>query len=349
MRLHLSLFVGVLAGCDSRLGDPVPCDLGGAHAVVATTTTKFETGALAAVSDDGCVADTLSLTSGDAVVRATGDRLWVLNRTGGGGLLAYAFGDYQHPVLEVGGLQADNPHDIVEHDGQLFVSLYERNEVVVLDPATGDPIGTVDVSEHADADGLAEVDVLRVVDGQLYVSVQRLDRRAAGGWTPAGPGRLLQIDTDSLSVVAAYDVGENPFVTEGADGLVVLSGIYFQPDGVLSVFDPLDGVEDVLTEVDVGIDFGDQAVGVAVGTSFEVGGDSVVGCWADGDWREATRSAAWFSDAVAMDGRALLAARQSWGGAGEPGLWVVDPADCQPQPWGGPTLLQPSSVAWMTP
>ena len=158
------MFGWMAVGC---VAPPVPhdCDLSQPHGVVATS--DFLVGALAAVTSSGCVADRLSTTSGDAVVRATEERLWVVNRTGGEALLGYPHGDYTAPELEIGTYRFDNPHDMARVGDELFVSLYDQAQLRVLDAKDGSEIGQIDLSPWADSDGRPEADVLMVVDLSL--------------------------------------------------------------------------------------------------------------------------------------------------------------------------------------
>jgi len=335
-------------GCGAETDALPTCDLSGPHVVVATT--DFRVGALAAVTPDGCVADRLSSTSGDAVVRATDERLWVLNRTGGDALLAYPHGDYQTPELELGAYRHDNPHDLVRVGDQIFLSLYDRAELVVLDAADGAEVGRIDLSDHADADGVPEADALLVHDGMVYVALQRLDRNA--DWAPSGPGALLRIDPVSLGIDAEWETDENPKMVSFGLDIAVMSGSYFEPDGLMEVLDTHmtgpDAWRPVFTEADVGLDLGGGAAGVALGTSFDVGGDSVIGCVVADTFTEAHRGPSWFAHAVdggtlGMD--VLVAAREGFAGDGGGGLFSVEPSGCGVTEVSLPTLLEPFSLA----
>jgi len=346
----LALFASVAAACaPSPAGSTHDCDLSQPHVVVAAT--DFRVGALAAYTADGCVADRLSSTSGDAVVRSTSERVWVLNRTGGDALLGYAHGVYDVPELELGAYRMDNPHDLVRVGDQLFLSLYEGDELVVLDAADGAEIGRVDLSPYADEDGVPEADALVVKDGAVFVALQRLDRRN-DLWTPAGDGKVLRIDPESLEVDGEWNVSGNPKMTTFDGDIVVMSGAYFEADGLLEVLrtDMPEGsqVETVFSEEELQLDLGGGAAGVVLGTAFEEGGDSTIGCIDGSSWTTATTSASWFPAAV--DGRGqdrgvMVAARRGWAGAGAGGLWSVDPERCEATDLGVDLLLDPYSLA----
>jgi len=308
---------------------PVPadhaCDLSGPHVVVATT--DFVGGALAAVtvddSGDACVADRLVSIGGDAVVRSTDRRVWVLERTGGSTLTAYDPGAYQQPVVEVVVAPGGNAHDLVRYDDQLFVSLYDEARIAVLD-GDGDPVGEVDLSPYADADGLPEVDRLVVTDVGLFAALQRLDRDS--GWVGT-EGYVVRIDPADLSVETLWSTGPNPRLAAHPDGerLVALTGHYFAPDGALEVVDPVDdAVDPLLVEEELGFDLGSSAGSVVVGTAFEEGGDSVLAGWDADGVRVLQEGAAWYVDAVSTPLGVVVATRRGWGGQGAGELLLVD-------------------------
>lgn len=310
----------------------------------------FRVGALAAYTADGCVADRLSSTSGDAVVRSTSERVWVLNRTGGDAILGYAHGVYDVPELELGAYRMDNPHDLVRVGDQLFLSLYERDELVVLDAADGSEVGRVDLAPYADEDGVPEADALVVKDGAVFVALQRMDRRN-DLWMPAGDGKVLRIDPVSLEVDGQWDVSANPKMTTFDEEIVVMSGAYFEADGRLEVLltDMPDeaALEPVISEEELQLDLGGGAAGVVLGTAFEEGGDSTIGCIDGSSWTTATTSVSWFTEAVdARDqGRGVVvASRRAWG-QGSGGLWSVDPESCAATDLGVDLLLDPYSLA----
>lgn len=348
----LALFASVAAACaPSPAGSTHDCDLSQPHVVVGTIDAHYAVGALAAYTADGCVADRLSSTSGDAVVRSTSERVWVLNRTGGDAILGYGHGVYDVPELELGAYRMDNPHDLVRVGDQLFLSLYERDELVVLDAADGSEVGRVDLGPYADEDGVPEADALVVKDGAVFVALQRLDRRN-DLWMPAGDGKVLRIDPDSLAVDGEWDVSTNPKMTTFDGEIVVMSGAYSEADGLLEVLrtDMPEGsqVETVFTEEELQLDLGGGAAGVVLGTAFEKGGDSTIGCIDGSSWTTATTSASWFPEAVDARGQGrgvVVAARKGWEGPGAGGLWSVDHERCEATDLGVDLLLDPYSLA----
>jgi hypothetical protein len=103
-----------------------------------------------------------------------------------------------------------NPHDAdLDAAGRLWVARYDQPSIGIVEP-DGSFGGAVDLSSFADADGLPEIEAIRVVGDRVYAAVDRLDRCAA--YAPAGPGRIAVIDASSRDVTGAIELGgNNPF------------------------------------------------------------------------------------------------------------------------------------------
>jgi DNA-binding beta-propeller fold protein YncE len=106
---------------------------------------------------------------------------------------------------------ASNPQDIaVVSADRAYVSRLELNEILIVEPLTGDEIGTVDLSEYADDDGIAEIAGMQVMDGMVYALVQRIDRD--NNWTPAGTSYLVAIDAETGEIEGDFELaGTNPY------------------------------------------------------------------------------------------------------------------------------------------
>jgi DNA-binding beta-propeller fold protein YncE len=189
----------------------------------------------------------------NAVVRTDGLYVHVLNRFGADNVLVLdATNDYgvvtQYSVTGTG----RNPRDlVVTAPGRAYISLYESNVLLIVDPLSGTRLGTVDLSVFADADGLAEVDQLERLGSYLFVSVQR--RRRDAGWIAAGGSGVVVVDTRTDTIVDAnpltppldlIEVGyENPFWRMEFDPvrkrlLVLCSGDFLSLDGALVEINP---------------------------------------------------------------------------------------------------------------
>lgn len=117
-----------------------------------------------------------------------------------------------------------NPHDIaVLNANKAYVTLYGESDLLLVNPTpkadcTDFLLGRIDLSSFADEDGIPEMDQMAIVDGLLYVAIQRLL-----DFAPAGPGALIVIDTATDQVVDEIELtGQQPF--SSTKGLVVRDG-----------------------------------------------------------------------------------------------------------------------------
>ncbi|MEO2169283.1 MAG: hypothetical protein ABGY42_14425, partial [bacterium] len=79
-----------------------------------------------------------------------------------------------------------------------YVTRYEEASIAIVDPSVGPTCegfmrGEIDLSAFADSDGIPEMDQMVIVDGRLFVSLQRLDRNQF--FEPSGQSFLVVIDT----------------------------------------------------------------------------------------------------------------------------------------------------------
>ncbi len=114
-----------------------------------------------------------------------------------------------------------------------YITRLERAEILIVNPATGDSTGTVDLLSFADGDGIPEMAPMVYNEGgMVYVGIQRLDR--LNFWVPTGPGKVIVIDPSYDSVVTSYDLTiENPVdISIMGERLFVAGGGFGNPDGV---------------------------------------------------------------------------------------------------------------------
>ena len=107
------------------------------------------------MSGGGTVSDALLLIHSDARVRTFGSRVYVLNRLGQDNIIVLDTSDLSTPLTQFSTGDGSNPHEIiVVNDEKAYVSVYERDYVLVVNPSTGDSLATIDLSSFSDADGL---------------------------------------------------------------------------------------------------------------------------------------------------------------------------------------------------
>lgn len=179
------------------------------------TTTDYSSGGLSSLdlSTNTAANDHLTIHS-DAVVRVHRDRVYVLNRLGQDNVIVLDRGDLATPLTQYSTGNGTNPHDIAfVSEEKAYISLYERTELLVVNPVTGDSLGSVDLSTFADADGLPETSQLAIHGGHLFAACHRLDRE--NGWVPTGFSSIavVNVTTDQL-------VDADP-EAEGVQGIVM--------------------------------------------------------------------------------------------------------------------------------
>lgn len=195
---------------------------------------------------------TIGSTCPDAVARSSGDRVALIGRFGC---------DYLQFVDPQSGFattaqwstgNGTNPYDFVVCDSaKVFVSLYERDYLLILDPQTGQHLGQIDLSLWNDADGLPEASGMVRVGDRAFVALQRLDR--PGGYVASNPSYVAVVDcnTDSLVDVDPVAPGvqaialqtRNPFDDLHYDPVrrrivVVSAGNFGALDGGIEWIDP---------------------------------------------------------------------------------------------------------------
>lgn len=331
--------------------EPQLCDpVDGPLLVASSTAREFTSGAVSTldpISEE--LVDPAAPAGGDPVVRALDDgRIALIERGGGDHLRLYTPGCWAAPDLEVG-LSDGNPHDVLLHDGELWIAPYDRAALWVLDPSDGHTIAEVDLADYADDDGLPEPHALVRHDGRLFAALQRLDRAGGSVWGDAG-GLVIELDTAAREVVASHEVGPSPRIYPGSEGIVVVTGLHERPDGAVATLDPDSGELRVhLREDDLGFDVHALAevdgVLVVGGVDLDDEGSRLVCVDRSGGVTEGPSMPGWVTDAVAgSDGRVWLAVRSLWSAPGTgAGLVPVDPASCATgEPVG--LLLEPYAL-----
>ena len=211
----------VLAGCTSggvedRTPGEQPPPLSGTNAFVVTT--DFQTGSFAVfpVLQPDAIARNVERIHSDAVAREHDGLVYVVNRLGGDNIQAIDPAQGYATRWQCSVENGSNPHDIAfAAPNKAYVTRYERATILIVDPTTGPDCagfvrGTVDLSALADADGLPEMDQAVVIRGELFVTLQRLDRR--NFFRPSAPSLIAVIDVATDAVVGTITLtGTNPF------------------------------------------------------------------------------------------------------------------------------------------
>jgi WD40 repeat protein len=188
----------------------------------------------------------------DAVARWYGGLIYVINREGADNIQILDPEDGFSTLSQYSTGNGTNPKDIAfVSPGKAFVSRYDSNDLLIMDPSTGTHLGTIDLSLFADGDGLCEMDHMLIKDGILFVSIQRIDRN--NFWIPVGDSYVAVIDaaadtlidTDPASpgVQAIPLSASNPYTdlkfdSDGYTILVSCVGFWGLSDGGIEMIDP---------------------------------------------------------------------------------------------------------------
>lgn len=162
--------------------------------------------------------------SGDPVLRAYGDRLYVVNRTANNVTIIDPTTDPWAVESQFSTGPNTNPQDLALAGDRAYVPLYNVGELQVWDlsrknPAA--PLTTVDLSSY-DEDGAPNANSVVVVGNRAFVTLDLLDTQMFP--QPRGKGKVVVIDTTTNQPVGALDLQyENPydFMFPRQGGLVV--------------------------------------------------------------------------------------------------------------------------------
>jgi DNA-binding beta-propeller fold protein YncE len=249
-----------LAACSNNSSGPEEAGTGAAFIYM----TDYQTGALA------------TFTPGDSAVRlvplnalhtdvalCNGDTsVYVIERFGKDDVIVLDPDAPDTPTANYSLGNGSNPQDIVVSDdgSKAYVLRLNRANVLIINPANGDSLGTIDLSSYADADGLPEMVDGLLYNGSLYVLLQLLNQNAF--FSPTGPGMVVKINTSTNAVDASIALTiENPEQIAEKDGIIYAVG---GPWGDLSA----GGVDKIVGAATT-------AIRVAEGSAFRGRGQSI--------------------------------------------------------------------------
>jgi DNA-binding beta-propeller fold protein YncE len=235
------------------------------------TTTDFSSGSLTIVDLETLEASTSLLNiHSDATVRTRNGFIYVINRFGQDNVTVVDSDNPQEVVIQYSVGNGTNPQDMAFlSDERAYVARLGSPRLLIVNPATGDSLGSVDLSFAADDDGIPEAAHLERVGDLLYVTCQRL-----AGFSPTEFSQIVVIDTktdmpvdldpDSTGVQGIRLAATNPFVQlrQGNRLYLSCSGAFGVSDGGIEVVDLEEdrtlGVQ--LSEAELGGDVGALAM-----------------------------------------------------------------------------------------
>ena len=326
-------------------------------AIVAGLSRDYSHGAVSTIDlEDWTINDSIVPTSGDVVVSASDDIVFVINRLNTDTIQVFS-GPLTVPDLDLGMPDLSNPQDAVVCNDEYWVTLHNAS-VIPRYNALGLRTGETDISEWTGTDGHAEAaSIVLDADGShIHVALQQL--KQDDGWTSDG-GVVVTISCSTGAVVGVQDVGPSPSIVDGPsiDTLGYKTGLYGALDGEVGTIMTRTAERVVhATESDVGGDIG----------AFAYFDNHLVYASSDADWvftvhclNLATGETSqmgplnqYVSD-IASDthGRFWLSFRPGWASSTVEGVGVeiIDPSSCTSLiPSGQPLqfTLPPSSLAF---
>ncbi|NOY45394.1 MAG: hypothetical protein GXP50_08085 [Deltaproteobacteria bacterium] len=321
----------LLAGCGGSSGDSdsaAPALPGTAF----VATTDYSTGGYATIDLDTLAAQTFQgsgIVESDNAVTTYGGKIYVINRYGFDNITVLDPSDLTTPQTQFSTGNGTNPHAMAfVSETKAYVSLYGADSLLIVNPTTGDELGRVDLSGFADADGIPEASAMAMVNGKLFVAVQRLDRDS--WFAPTDASYLVVIDAVTDEIVdtdPSTPDTTDPIVLTGTNpqflrydealGKIVVSetGSYGAQDGGLETVDPstYEAEGFFVTEEGLGGDVGafagvDGSKVYVVVTDSSWANDVAVVEKIDGSWQKqgTLGLSGAFIPSLALDGRGRL-------------------------------------------
>lgn len=163
-------------------------------------TTDYTTGTLSVVDlDSRAVTADVAMVSPDPFARWHDGLLYVVNRLGYDNVQVIDPANGYATVRQFSTGSGTNPQDIAfASPSKAYVSRLGSPDLLVVDPRTGTPTGTISLAAWADADGNPEAARMTMVGTLLFVALERLTNFA-----PADTGLVVVVDTQADTVFDA--------------------------------------------------------------------------------------------------------------------------------------------------
>jgi DNA-binding beta-propeller fold protein YncE len=164
----------------------------------------------------------------DDEVRHYNGKVYVLNRWGYDLIEVFDAEDNFKKVSEFSTGTGTNPQDIAFiSNNKAYVTCYDTTDLLIVNPTTGEHLGTINLSEYADDDGIPEMHKMVAFKflgkNRVYVTIQRLDR---DNWfAPTDKSYIVELDGDKDTVIRAIQLTQvNPSTAPILDGIHILVG-----------------------------------------------------------------------------------------------------------------------------
>ncbi len=193
------------------------------------TTTDYATGSSSVIWLDGSYTNNNDVASihSDAVSRYYKGLVYVINRQNGDNIQVLDPSNGFSTLRQFSTGNGSNPKDIAFlSETKAYITRYETNDLWIVNPSNGNYLGSIDLSQFADSDGLCEMDQMLIKDGMLFITIQRLDRD--NWWLPVGDSYVAVVDAaaDTLFDTDPVTPGKQAISLSGANPF---SDIQFNP------------------------------------------------------------------------------------------------------------------------
>ncbi len=184
-----------LAACTQESTPPpaVTANVIVANVIVATVAADYSSGAHSVISrDDNNVRialNELSPTASDITVAAFGSHFYRIERAfAGNNIIKFSSSDpqtaiWQYSTNDAGSAVSSNPYDMIfVSETKAYVLRYGTTKAWIVNPSASTEAefktGELDLTAYADSDGIPEMAGGIIVDGKLYITLQRLENYA---------------------------------------------------------------------------------------------------------------------------------------------------------------------------
>ena len=263
-QMGLMFSVLSIAACAEDVPDSVSLNIN-SKAVVATVAADFSSGAHSIIGNDESgeriALNDLVATGSDITMAAYDSHFYRIERAfSGNNITKFSSSDPQTPVWQYSTNDpvtmtavASDPHDMVfVSETKAYVIRYGSTKVWIVNPSAATEAefktGELDLSAYADvADGLPEMDSGVIVDGRLYITLQRLESFAV-----TQDAYLAIFDTTTDEEIDANIAGDAlkgiPLLTRNPTTIIyepIADVIYVQGSGSFFPVDYTSGIEKI--------------------------------------------------------------------------------------------------------
>lgn len=258
--ISVLLSLTVLASCSSDSNtDTADAD---ANVIIATVAADFSSGAHTVISkdDDGdrIALNELLPTASDITIASFGEYFYRIERAfAGNNITKFSANDPQTPIWQystndAGSAILSDPHDMIfVSEKKAYVLRYGTGKAWIVNPSAETEaefkIGELDMSGYDATDNVPEMDGGVVVDGKLYITLQRLDGFAI---TQNAYVAIFDVETDEeIDANIAGDALKGiPLQTRNPTNIVyesISNAIYIQGSGSFFPVEYTGGIEKI--------------------------------------------------------------------------------------------------------